>query len=434
MRKQANNTRPSWLIVSYYANVDGRAASHHIDDRLAAFRAAGIDITVISSTLGPLYKQEKHLRVFSLMPSAILEELKAGLKRNKQYSKLVHIARLALQIFAAIPLLLLSIFERLFLHRDKRWSWQFTAALRGWFWCKRQRPDLILSTGGPASAHVAGKWLSAKLDVPLVCEFQDPLPYQYPPSNKPIHDYHLKLEAELAGSAAALVYLTDGAVDAAKTRFNSAQGQPAHAVVFAVLSGAPENSMPAKVAQEQRVFAHIGTLSGSRNLDAVLQALSAMALEDDKLPARFLIQLAGTVGKDVMRSIEAFHLNRQIECLGRQPRGALDAVVASADILLLVQNTGAIAKETIPSKAFEYLQTGRPILALIDGNAQLQTLLQEHGHVVYDFNDDITVLQERLSTLLTAPLPEIQPCRYTVQYSVDELVAQIELALKRKME
>jgi len=429
MGEHSNTSKPRWLIVSYYANVDGRAASHHVDDRLSALRASGIDVTVLSSTRGPRYQIEQHLRVFSLMPVAVLDELKSGFRRNRRHRLPVQFLRLLVQVLIAIPVAFLSILERLLLHRDKRWSWQFTAAMRGWLWSTKAAPDLILSTGGPASAHVAASWLAERFDVPLVCEFQDPLPFQYPPSDKRIHEYHLKLEQTLAGQAHALVYLTDGAVDAATGRLSTGLSDLRVDNLLSIISGAPVIDVPVKVTKRKRVLAHIGTLSGTRNLDAVLAALSVLAANDSQLHERFAIQLAGTLDSRVTKSIESFGLRDNIEVLGRQPRGSLDRVIANADILLLIQNTGPIAVETIPSKAFEYLQTGRPILGLIDGNNQLHTILKQHGHLVYELTDDNSVLQQQLSNLLYDSLPQVEPCKLTVQHRADELIRRIDSVL-----
>ena len=427
MGKAKNVIRPRWLIVSYYANVDGRAASHHIDDRLPALRRAGIDATVLSSTLGPRHKNEQHIRVMSLWPSAILDELKAGAKRNRTHHPLLALLRLILQIAVAIPLALLSVVERKLFHRDKRWSWQFTAAARGWVWCKIHQPDIILSTGGPACSHEAALWLSRRCKLPLVCEFQDPLPFQYPPTMGSIHDHYLKLEAQLARRASALIYLTDGAAIAASRRLGVLQqGDQAMSKCVAILSGAAENRLAPKPTNTIRTFAHIGTLSDTRNLDALLEALTRLIESDASIRDHFFIRLAGTLGKSVVQSIASVAFSDRIESLGRMPRHELDDVLADADILLLVQNTGTIAAETIPSKAFEYLQTGRPILALIGDNPQLRSVLENHGHVVYGYDENIDVLQHQLRQLIYQPLVLPKTCDLTVEKSVKELVSCVK--------
>jgi len=368
------------------------------------------------------------------MPSAVFDELKSGFRRNRRHRLPTQVLRLVAQILIAVPVAPFYIVERLLSRRDKRWSWQFTAAVRGWLWSRSAQPDLILSTGGPASAHVAGSWLAQRLEVPLVCEFQDPLPFQYPPSDECSHDYHLKLEQTLAGNALALVFLTDGAVDAAKQRLSTSNcaipGCPdPKAALFSIISGAPAVDVAVKVTNDKRVLAHVGTLSGTRNLDAILAAFTALAAKDAQLHTRFTLRLVGSIDRRVVQSIKSFVLKDNIENLGRQPRDTLDSVIENADILLLVQNTGPIAKETIPSKAFEYLQTGRPILGLIDGNRQLHSILAEHGHLVYELDDDNSILQQQLKALLYAPLPPIKPCKLTVQHSVDELIGSINSLL-----
>ena len=96
--------------------------------------------------------------------------------------------------------------EKRFSRRDQRWSWRFDAVRRA-----RARaasvgpegrgggglPELIWSVGGPASAHEAGLALARRWGVPLVCQFQDPLEFQYPEAKgAAVHRYHERLERD----------------------------------------------------------------------------------------------------------------------------------------------------------------------------------------------------------------------------------------------
>ena len=44
--------KDSWLIISYFANIDAMAPSHHIDDRLPFFKKKGIIVHLLSSPCG----------------------------------------------------------------------------------------------------------------------------------------------------------------------------------------------------------------------------------------------------------------------------------------------------------------------------------------------------------------------------------------------
>jgi hypothetical protein len=98
-----------------------------------------------------------------------------------------------------------------------------------------------------------------------------------------------------------------------------------------------------------------------------------------------------------------------------------------ADLLLLIQNTDDVSFETIPSKVYEYLHTGRPILALVYRNPELQNMLEELGHIVVQ-SDDEADIKRGLETYIDQWTKNQSPCReqkspYTVERAVNELIS-----------
>jgi hypothetical protein len=97
-----------------------------------------------------------------------------------------------------------------------------------------------------------------------------------------------------------------------------------------------------------------------------------------------------------------------------------------ADILLLVQNIDDFSAETIPSKVYEYLVAGRPILGLVHRNAELAGMLTGLGHTVAEAADAVSVrdavseIHRRWETI-TLESPAVSP--YTVASAVDRLIA-----------
>jgi len=412
-----------WLLISYYANTEGRAASHHIDDRLKPLIRQGVDVVLLSSMCGPRHKNIHHLRVYSLLPRAMLDELKGSIKRNNRHSLWTQIFRWPVQVFIALICVAMMPLEHLLVRRDKRWSWQFTATIRGLISGFVNKPDAVVTTGGPASAHVAGLWISRLLGLPLVSEFQDPLKFQYPDSDLLIHNYHTKLEKKLSEEAAQLIYLTDAAAESARQRLTEESG-----IISSVLSGAVPLSSPSEISacpsngDEPLILAHVGTLSGSRNLLLLYEALELMAINERELANKFRLLLAGTLGKSVEESIDTFSLAKNVTASGKVSRDGASKVLNKADVLLLVQNRGPIARETIPSKVFEYLISGKLILALVDGNQQLSAMLQEQGHLVFDLSGSPGQLQEMLRKLFAGEVAAPRIYRFTVDTSVVELL------------
>jgi len=420
--------RERWLLVAYYANCEGRASSHHVHDRLDEFAVAGVDITLLSSICGARYEREKvrHLRAFSLMPSGSLYEISHCLRRSRRGRGLARGIRLAALLPLMLPVALAAVarpLERLVSRHDKRWWWWPSALLRALPHVLLHRPDVVYTIGGPSSSHAAGRWLARLAGVRLVCQFQDPLPFQYPPSHPWRHRFHERFERTLAAEATPLVFLTEAAAAAARRRL------PPDTRVFANLAGAAPRAAPTVppviVPGAPLTITHIGTLADTRNLDTLLAALTRLAADDPSLGERFRLRLAGTLDRHVTASIERFTLRDSVEVLGKLERAAALALADESDVLLLVQHRGAVSGETIPSKAYEYLCATRPVLGLVDDNAELVELLREHGHLAVRYDDGEEALAQALHTLLYGTLPTPRPSALTAAASVRRLVARI---------
>ena len=428
--------REHWLLVAYYANCAGRASSHHVDDRIDEFSGHGIDVTLLSSPCGGSYgSRVRHLRAPSPWPSGFLYELGMRFRRARRSRGTDRVLQLA-GIAASLPIALVALpgqaLERLAGEHDKRWHWWLSAVVRALPTVWRHPPDVVYTIGGPSASHEAGRRIARLAGARLVCQFQDPLPFQYPPSHPWRHRFHERLEQTLAAEADPLVFLTGSAAAAARERL------PPGTPVFANLAGAvpraagagargPGTVVPASASAPAtpRTIAHLGTLAGARNLDALFAALSAMAADDPALGARFRLRLAGTLDRYVHDSIESFALRDSVEVLGRLERPDALALADGSDVLLLVQGNEEVSLETIPSKAYEYLSAARPVLALVDDNTELVELLRAHGHLAVRFGEGRGALTDALDTVIRGELPSVRPSELTSAASVRRLVARV---------
>ena len=75
----------SWLVISYFANIDAMAPAHHIDDRLPSFRKEGIEVRLLSSPCGVRCGDVAHTRIFSPAPSGIRYEVRYFLRRKTRF-------------------------------------------------------------------------------------------------------------------------------------------------------------------------------------------------------------------------------------------------------------------------------------------------------------------------------------------------------------
>lgn len=352
------------------------ACAQHLDDRLPWLGEEGIEPVLLSSTCGEKWPQWRHVRAPALAPSGLRFELRHWAKR--------HPARIGVTLVAGAGQLLLAPFyllEKLVVNLDSQWSWCLSAALRGWRLCRRLKPAVIYSTGGPVSAHVAAGLLAKWTGTPWVAEFQDPLVYPGLLRRGWARRAYEWTERFVGRRARLVVFLTEGARQRAVQR----AGMTARSCV--IYPGADPAKVPRAVKGGRKDichFAHFGTLGGTRNLNTFLQALAALLTAQPQWQDRIRVHQYGHADRAALDAVRRFPHRQVIEHHGRVPRAQALEAMARSDVLLLVQNTEPISAETIPSKLYEYFIAGRPILGLIDGNQELEAMLIARGHLVVE--------------------------------------------------
>jgi glycosyltransferase involved in cell wall biosynthesis len=379
----------NWLVISYFANIDAMAPAHHIDDRLPSFRKEGIEVRLLSSPCGVRCKNVVHTRILSPAPSGIRYEVRYFLRRKTRRKFWFKFWETLL----LLPVYPFYFLEKIFLRLDSTWSWFITASAAAVVMALRYRPATIYSTGGPVSAHMAAMFAAAITGRHYVAEFQDPLFHQYSAPGKFERRFIRRIERLIFSRADAVVFLTEKAAENARERYHSGKS-------FAIYAGAIPQENPRPYTRGGHLtVAHFGSLGGSRHLDHILSALTVLISDDPALSGYFRLALYGNIAKTVKRSIELFPYRDTILSYGKVAREQALESMQGADVLLLIQNTDDVSFETIPSKVYEYLHTGRPILALVYRNAELQAMLERMGHIVVQA-DDAAAIQEGLMTYI----------------------------------
>ncbi|MFA7062337.1 MAG: hypothetical protein WC156_16145, partial [Pedobacter sp.] len=116
-----------------------------------------------------------------------------------------------------------------------------------------------------------------------------------------------------------------------------------------------------------------------------------------------------------------------IRTFGRIPRRESLLAMKRCGVLLLIQNTEAFSAETIPSKTYEYLHVGQPILGLVHKNPELGQMLSTLGHTAVEADSPEAVKQaisdcyDRWKNALSQSQSAASP--YTVAATVETLVA-----------
>lgn len=404
------------LVISYFSKVDTLAPSHHIDDRLP-YLSEKADVVLLSSSCGSRNEDVfAHTRIPSPAPSGIRYELRHFLKRRCR----TKLTRKFWEALVLVPVLPLYLLEKIILKLDSTWSWFLTASVTAWVLAIKHRPKAIYSTGGPVCAHLAAIITSRLTGIPYVAEFQDSVVNKHAAPGWLERLLMKWVEGIVFRTADKVVFLTGKAAQSAEARHG--KGKAVH--IYA--GGEPFPKRPAAHENGPVLrFSHFGSLGGSRNLDCFLDALEELLDESPELKDKIVLELYGHSDRKVLKRIEESSHRGAVHAKGKIKRSDSLGLMTSTDVLLLIQNADVVASESIPSKTYEYLHAGRPILALVYRNPELKAMLEEYGHIVCEADDRQAVkkaLRKFVSLWEKKYLePSLMDSRYTVEAAVSKL-------------
>ena len=274
-------------------------------------------------------------------------------------------------------------------------QWAAAAARAGSQLAAVRRPDVIISSGPPHSAHEAARRIARSTGIPWVMDMRDPWAAQ---ENVP-PDLAGRTWARLTASAeekcvraARLVVLNTEA-----SRREIAARYPDLAARFlTVMNGADPIAMPEQIAPSQRfTIAYAGNIYVGRDPATLFRALARVVKDLSLSPDRIGIEFMG--GSELARSTVLAAAAKAaipefVTVIPRQPHREALAFLARATMLVGLPQYAHLA---IPAKVFEYVQFAAWLLILADEGSATEVLFRETGADVVS-PSDVDVITERL--------------------------------------
>lgn len=112
------------------------------------------------------------------------------------------------------------------------------------------------------------------------------------------------------------------------------------------------------------VFA--GNIGDAQDFPTIIEAVKALKLE---LAIRWVIVGDGRASAWLHEQVALNGLGNDVLLLGRHPLEKMPGLFSMADALLVSLKTNEVFEKTIPGKVQAYLASGKPIIAMIDGEA-----------------------------------------------------------------
>jgi glycosyltransferase involved in cell wall biosynthesis len=421
------NSKRKWLILSYQAN-KASACSQHIDDKFPSLISKGIQPVLLSSPCGQRYQTFPHETALSIAPSGLRFELRSFLRLHCK-------TKLQFKLFETpllIPILPFYLLEKVILNLESEWSWYIRAYQKGNRLIKRYQPEIIYSTGGPSCAHLAAYKLAKNNRIPWIAELQDPLIHdaEYHRS-KGAFRYYSKLEKLIRANSCATIFMCD----AARQNSDHRTGIPQNS--YTIYPGVTAKESLKSVLKENQkcTFNHFGSLGGSRDGTVLIAAIKQCIEQNPELKGSIKLNFYGTCDTATATSITSFPFPDVVKFHGKISREEAIREMHSSSCLILIQNREFFSSETIPSKLYEYMHTGRPILALTYKNREIDQILHDSGHFSVPADGQQTISQEikRIATMsinneIKTPF-EMSP--WTADRAVEQLLSIAKTCLQK---
>jgi len=240
-------------------------------------------------------------------------------------------------------------------------------------YCLSNQIDTIITTGPPHSLHLIGLALQQQMGLKWVADFRDPwtnIGYHKALKLLPwAQRKHKRLEQQVLQSADAIIVTSA----TTKTEFEALTSRPIE-VITNGYDIATETSLQLDV---KFSLAHIGSLLSARNPIVLWEALAELLQELPDLAQHLQLNFIGTTSQEVKDALAHYGLAKYMQDFGYVSHQEAVRFQKESQVLLLIEIDSPDTKLILPGKLFEYLVSGRPILAMGPAGSDFASIITE---------------------------------------------------------
>jgi glycosyltransferase involved in cell wall biosynthesis len=285
---------------------------------------------------------------------------------------------------------------------DARIGWYWNAVRKGKKNLRSENIQAIVSIGPPHTTLLVGKKLSKKFDIPHIPVFIDPwvdITY-YRDFKRSTMTLALDryLEQSVLEQSSHIVFITESMKEDYARRHPSIQNK-SHVLYWGYNEEAFHDYVSKSVPAAE-ILLHAGNIFDYQNPKALWTTLQKEIHNGRNLKIVFI----GTVSPGIRQSIKEAGLSDRTEFKGFLPYHKMIEELSAASYVMVC----ATEKRHVPGKLFEYLRSGKPILAFGDDNEEVKRILddtkagmifpysssgQEFFALLQNFQTDISVVR-----------------------------------------
>ena len=288
---------------------------------------------------------------------------------------------------------------------DARMLWYFFAVRLGKKIIAKENITLIYSSAPPYTTHLIGNKLHKQSGLPWVADFRDSwigwlsTPQWRPKLSRFVEN---RMEESVLKNASKIITVSGGVKQDLLGRhpfFNDDRW-------LLLPNGYDLNdfkNVQPTTKSNRITITYTGSMYGNRNPEYLLQALEGLVIKHPEIMDKILIRIIGRVGGPILERIYGSTVAALFEIISYVPHLKSLEYLLSTDVALLIIDDAPANKGILTGKLFEYIGSGKPILALApDGDASDLITSEKIGTVISP--KDVDAIRDYLLSLITKPI------------------------------
>lgn len=281
---------------------------------------------------------------------------------------------------------------------DPRRGWNRYALKATMKLIREEKFDAIATTGPPHSTHLIGYTLKKRTGIKWIADFRDPWTdiyyYKDLSHSMPAKWYDKRLEKKILHSCDKIITVGNSI----KKMLLTKSDKPLQCEVITNGYDTSDFEGFERRSTQRFTITYTGTISPYYRLEGLVSALAALS---EDVRNQIFVRFVGNISQNIKDLFERANLSSQLESIGYMPHKESIGYLFESSVLLLLIPDVQENKGILTGKFFEYLATGRPILAIGPTDGDVAGILRETG-AGFIFNyDDVSDLKDKIMELFT---------------------------------
>lgn len=264
---------------------------------------------------------------------------------------------------------------------DTKIGWYLPAIKQASTMIEEVKPDILFTSAPPYTIHLVGKALHCKYDIPWVADFRDPWLENHAYNTAPQMPWARWLNRKM--EHAVLCKATHITTALETQRGLLAKKTDRSSTDITTINNGFDHKIWEHVntleSPKKLYLSHFGTIYEEGLDQSSMDAIVCYISEQNESNDDMVFRLFGNIPNHLRQSLKTKLPEENLEYSRPVSHDTIEHMLTQQQILLLIVNHGATHAYSHPSKVFEYMASGNPILVIGPDDHEVMQILQQHA-------------------------------------------------------